>query len=324
MDVATVIITGLSLLVQPSSGGLNAFLVSAAPELSTTNSQRMIPKHVAFVMYDVTQVDRSPSRTTRQPDVQFISNGTTYGLNLLDGEVFTIDGVDKADSLRFDGENANLGQGSDRERFSEVQTFNDVCPKCGAPDPKIVDTNIGSKLGAAFYFAQGHVAATGVSDKQWGFCRSDKDGDCLPGKDPEKDKPVVMPQRVAVDMRLAGKYLILVSHPKAKAPGVTVDKLAKDYTNSFWFKSGASVMIGSAPLEDLLGLSHEDMDAMDRHFEHYYDLLSDKTQPRYIPRQKADKSARSAMPEVPAMTAIGPRVFFLHGSNCPPMAYVQP
>jgi len=118
MNIATIVITGLSLLVRPSAADkhfLNAFLIAKDASVST-DKKTPIPQHFAFVLFDMADLDTRFGRTTRKPDIVFTKDGVTYGVFLLKKEVITPDG-DATDPLMFDGDTAGLGQGEERAAF---------------------------------------------------------------------------------------------------------------------------------------------------------------------------------------------------------------
>jgi len=189
----------------------------------------------------------------------------------------------------------------------------------------VADTIVGGDLGAAAFFVNGHVAASAVSEKKWGFCVAK--GDCLTGFDPEQDTPIALPQQVTVDMKLSGDEFVLFSRkPEAKKDPKT---LVVDRNKSIWFKAtggGVHIMMGSAPAQDLLYLASEM--PIDRHFEYYYTLLTNQPGKAHVPFSKgaafAVTSVRATrLSQTKQMNEVVPDEAFLHGSNCPPMQYSQ-
>jgi hypothetical protein len=249
----------------------------------------IIPPHLAYVRFELEDLDPSFAAEQRKPDLVFQNGGKTYGVCFLRHESVDVEGPFEEEGLTFE---SSLAEPSAQPSSADRLTFNDyvvdfaaACPDCTPVDRRYADpasTEAQTRLAAIVRLTRGHFAASFVDPSHvWTF---DHDARKPPFHRLAQEVPVAFRTR---ENRLSLRFAPL--RPLGD-PASVLHFVRQD--------GQLDVRIGNAPLPAILMVSECIEENVDYHFELYYDLYP----------QRRD------MPRIPRKRIVGKEP---HASNCP-------
>jgi hypothetical protein len=306
--VATVVISGICYLANGPNNTKQVVMPNAMEGVVTNIST--IPPHYTFVKFIKNQ---AVSGNYRKADFSYTEKnlpGVEWGVILLHGETVSFDGNTTGVEVNTTVDAAVGGKTcadaactvlpvpdqaiyDDRQPYSMVVKQADACPRCrkGPLPGDYLDPRDDKVVSLRLDVTDGFLAAgayKGYKTCKWTFRPQQSDDDPEPAGQ-------LLPQMVSVDMLRPDDTLTLSFKT---FDGSSVLPLKLDGKNT----DRVLVIVGNAPLSDILGVGgHADEDT-DEHFQLYYKLISSSLNGHPIP-QKLKNECR----------------IFIRTGNCPPM-----
>jgi hypothetical protein len=290
--VVTIVLTGLALIdnrtYATTHREAHLLLVQrtyTAP--STFYDGVVVPKHVAFIMFDMKQLSSTPGN--RKPTIKVAGpDNAEFGVVLMrDGVGVTMQYTQPLPLLPTPLDVSLCIP--DTEPKICVPTLKSVCPGC--------DTRLdpGSpSIGASVHLKQGVLNVDGHEQYRALWCvesESDFRG-CR-----------IMPQQLRLKETASAVTFTF---------GDRSSPLTLAYQDAHGVYQDVDVLMGSVPLEELLG-EHETHQGVDHHFEAYYDLIDGEVplRPAVPVKVQGDRSPYGHQGVIP---------LFVHSGNCPPLS----
>ncbi|HKO55561.1 MAG TPA: hypothetical protein VJ276_06745 [Thermoanaerobaculia bacterium] len=250
----------------------------------------IIPEHLAYVRFELDDLDPALAAEQRKPDIIFQARGKTYGVCFLRHESVDVEGPFETDGVTFE---SSLATPSPQPSSADRLTFNDyvvefaaACPDCTPVDRRYTDPasdEAQTRLAAIVRLTRGHFAASHVNASHvWTF---DHDARRQPFHRLAQEVPVTFQSR---ENRFSLRFASL--RPLGD-PAASVLHFARQ-------EGQLDVRVGNAPLPAILLQTECIEENVDYHFELYYDLYPQ----------------RREMPRIPRKRIVGKEP---HASNCP-------
>jgi hypothetical protein len=311
--IATIVITGICYLVNGNK--TVSVVMPNGTEGTPVSKNTAIPPHYAFIRYLIDQTSpKCASETCRLPDFTFTTHddpATKWGVILLKGE--TVKYSHAGSGLEINKTSGASEGGADcvtksctkpplpikdpvfseREKYSTIVKRADACPQCNDIDSKLLSPKDDKVVNARLDIVDGFLAS-GAFKKgpkcEWEIKPREKASDAVATQ--------ALPQMAVLDVQSADNTLDFTfqifnsaeTNPPLKLQGTD--------------KSRILVLVGNAPLSDIVGLQHSVQETTDTHFNLYYKLISDHLAGHPFPQQKMGSECGKA---------------FVHTGNCPPM-----
>jgi hypothetical protein len=307
--IATVVLTGLCYLVN-GTGKVSVVMPNgmAGTPISATSS---IPPHYAFIKYLESQSAPADGSPRRKADFTFTSRedpAVRWGVIILHNETvaFETNGtkleVNSAPNAKPGGTICSTckvppiirKELDDRQPYSMIVKRKTACPRCtDLPSSHLNPVKNDMFVLARLEITNGFLASGATKHKlcHWLFRPQEKTD-----KEPA---PMLLPQMAAVDVQVLDNVLTISfanfdtsTPPPVKLQGTDTSRLV--------------VIMGNAPLSDILELTHDPADEeFDEHFQLYYKLIAKKFAGHPFPhKDKTDSECA--------------KITIRHG-NCPPM-----
>lgn len=250
----------------------------------------IIPPHLAYVRYELDDLDAARASEQRQPDLVFQAQGKTFGVCFLRHERVEVEGPFESDDVTF--ESSLVGPSpqptsADRLTFNEyVVDFMAACPDIDPVDRRLADptTEESQRLSGWVRMTRGHFAASYVDPTHvWTF---DPNAQRQPFFQLAQEVPVAFRMR---ENKFSLRFSPLLPQGDPAPSALHFGKMEGARLN---------VRIGNAPLDAILMQAECIEENVDYHFELYYDLYP----------QRRD------MPRIPRKRIVGKEP---HASNCP-------
>ena len=239
----------------------------------------IIPPHLAYVRFDMADLDPSSGRDQRTPDIVFESGGRKLGVCFLSRETVEVEGPIESSGVSFE---STLQEPSTEPSSAGRLTFNeyviDFLSACGVDyqgiDRALVEpesSGAQANLAALVRIRHGHFAASHVDPAHiWTF-------------DPNAQRQpyYCMAQEVPVTFRVTDNRFSLRFQPFAgqERPATALHFARPD-------GSPINVRLGNAPLDAIVMRSQCIDDSVDYHFELYYTLIPRLRDLPRIPRKR--------------------------------------
>lgn len=251
----------------------------------------IIPPHLAYVRFEMEDLDPARAADQRKPDLIFQVGGRNYGVCFLRHESVDVEGPFETDGVTFESslvEPSAPPSSGDRLTFNDyVVDFASACPDCTVIDRRYIDTassEAQTRLAGLVRISRGHLAASYVDPSHvWTF---DHDARRQPFHRLAQEVPVAFRLR---ENKFSLRFAAL--RPQGD-PEASVLHFARADERPL------NVRIGNAPLDAILMQAECIEENVDYHFELYYDLFP----------QRRD------MPRIPRKRIVGKEP---HASNCP-------